>query len=194
MTLAHMVNAGLVGIVVVFTIIAAAFSSYYVTVSPINGQISSYQSEIASLSEHVSTVIVTSVTTQLVVSTITVTGIGGTTTSVTTLTSVSTSTLTEYPLESNVTVFFQNQNSSSLISYAIKSPTIDFAGSFNTNYTYTSTPQTPLYSGEMISITASCATNCNNATTFSATLYRGGTVAVQNTGSSLQPISINYTL
>ena len=191
-----MVNAGLVGIVVVFTIIAAAFSSYYVTVAPMNGQISSYQSVITSLSEHASSVIVTSTTTQYVVSTITVTGDNGiTTTIITTVTSVSTSTVTEYPLESNVTVFFQNQNSSSLISYAIKSATVNFTGSFNTTYTYNSTPQAPFYSGEVISITASCETNCNNATSFSATLYLSGAAAVpQDTGSAVQPVSINYTL
>jgi hypothetical protein len=190
-----MVNAGLVGIVILFTIIGAAFSSYYLTMAPVNGQISSYQSEITSLSDHVSTAILT--TTQFVVSTVTANG--GISTTVTTFTA--TSTLTEYPLGTNVSIFLENYHNASLIGYTVESSTLNFSGSIpqydnSTNiYTYTSPPETPFYSGEVISISAVCVAQCVNATSFSASLYLGGQFEVNATGSAAPPgISISYPL
>ena len=183
-----MVNAGLVGIVVVFTIIAAAFSSYYVTVVPMNGQIASYQSVITSLSEHAST----TTTTQYVVSTITETNAGATTTvtSVTTTTFVSTSTETEYPLTDNLTVWFQN--SGSTFNYAVNSPT--FAKSSSTNLTSIPITISPIYTNEVINVSASCAMPCTIGMTFNATLYFNSNVVNYASGNSTQGISFNYML
>ena len=185
-----MVNAGLVGVVVVFTIIGAAFSSYYVTVAPINGQISSYQSVITSLSEHASTVI--STTTQYVVSVVTETNAGATTTitSVTTLTSVSTSTVTEYPLTDNLTVWFQN--SGSTFNYAVNSAT--FAKSSSTNLTSIPITISPIYTNEAIDISASCSMPCTIGMSFNATLYFNSNVVRQASGNATQGLSFNYTL
>lgn len=185
-----MVNAGLVGIVVVFTIIAAAFSSYYVTVAPMNGQISSYQSVITSLSEHASAV--TSTTTRYVVSIVTETNAGATTTftSVTTTTFVSTSTETEYPLTDNLTVWFQNSGSN--FSYAVNSPT--FTNSSSTSLTSVAIRISPIYTNENISISASCVMPCTPGMTFSATLYFNGDGVQQALGNATQSISFDYKL
>jgi hypothetical protein len=179
-----MVNAGLVGIVIVFTIIAAAFSSYYVTIAPINGQISSYQSEVTSLSQHASSATVT--TTSYLVSIVTVTSSGATTT----VTTVTTSTVTEFPLTKNVTVFFQN--SGSLFSYVVTSSSFHSSGS--TNHTSVILPVTPVYNGELLSISASCGQTCKAGATFNATLYIDSKVCATGAGLPGNPLSINYTL
>jgi hypothetical protein len=175
-----MVNAGLVGIMLLFTIIGAAFGASYITGATMNGQISSYQSVISSLSEHPSG---DATITQFVVSVVTQTNAGSTTTvtSDTTVTSVVTSTETEL---SNVTVLFHN--SGTLFNYTINWATFTNEGS--SNMTSLSLPVSPVYTGEQIFIGASCT-----ACSLNATLYIGTHAAINGSGTFSTPLSINYT-
>jgi hypothetical protein len=183
-----MVNAGLVGIVIVFTIIAAAFSSYYVTIAPINGQISSYQSEITSMSQHATTSIVT--TTSYFVSVVTVTSNDGATTTVTT---VSTTTVTEFPLNGdNLTVWFRNSGSN--FTYDITSTT-GYANSSTTSLTSVVVRIKPIYTNEFVSISATCVTPCTSGS-FNATIYFDASQVPRGfgMGNSTRPLSLNYTV
>jgi hypothetical protein len=187
-----MVNVGLVGIVVVFTIIGAAFGSYYITALPVSSQIASYQSVISSMSAHPQGATFTTTVTQFVVSVVTETNAGTATTisSTTTVTSVVTSTETAYPLSDNLTVWFRNSGSN--FTYAVNSPT--FSVSNSTNVTSIPIRIAPIYTNEMFNITASCVMPCAHGMSFSATLFFNGNVAQEESGNENQSISFSYTL
>jgi hypothetical protein len=178
-----MVNAGLVGIIMVFTIIGAAFGSYYITTSPISAQIASYQSVISSMSAHPSGAVVTTTITQFVVSVVTETNAGSTATitSTSTVTSVVTSTETEL---SNVTVLLRKSGTS--LNYSVNWATFNVTGSTNTSSLLL--PINPVYTGNQIFINTQC-TLC----TMNATLYIGTHLAAFDTGTNLKPLSMNYT-
>jgi hypothetical protein len=92
-----MVNAGVLGVVLVVVIMASGFGSYYLTSMPLNAEVSSYQSKISNLQSSISSISANPSTTTIY----------STETENTTTTSISitTSTLTEYPIPNNVTFF-----------------------------------------------------------------------------------------
>lgn len=175
-----MVNTTVAALIVVIAVMGSAFGSYYFTATPLNSEISTYQTSVASyqsavysLSAHPSTTTIFSTTTQT-----------------TTAVSVRTSTTTYFPIPNNVSVFFDN--SGSYISYRIDT-TINGWGGYTDATSFNQTV-TPLQNNEWISVQASCSNACTNGTNFSALLLVNNYPVAVASGNSYTALLINYTI
>ena len=155
-----MANASILGVLIVVAIIGASFGSYYLTASPLQSKVASYQSEISSMSANPSTATITR--------TSTVTSISTTTSTTTAMT-----TAFYYPVPYNVTV-----------NIVPSGPFLDFAinatygtlcdcnyyvsGSLSSEQQF---PVTPVFQDEIITIGIALECSGNNDTIGSATLY-----------------------
>ena len=182
-------RAGAVGAIAIVAIILVALGTYYVATTPLQANISSYQSVIASMSLDPSTTTIYSEITQSAasVSNTTTTSFA---TETTTSVLVSTSTIFAYPVAENVSVSFQNSGAN--FNYNIKSPTFSYSGSSGSNSLVIGL--TPVYTGEQITVTASCGSSCPSGFTLTAKLSVGGSVVSQSTATAYSGLTISAVI
>ena len=182
-------RAAAVGAVAIVAIILVALGTYYVASTPLQASIFSYQSVVESMSADPSTTTVYSEIIQSAASTsnITTTSFA---TETTTSVSVSTSTITAFPIAENVSVAFQNSGAS--FNYNIRAPTFSYSGSSASNSLVIGL--TPVYTGEQITVTASCGSSCPSGFTLTATLNVNGSVVSQSTATAYSGLTISSAI
>ena len=175
-----MASSGAIAAIAVVAVILTAFGSYYYTATPLNAQVSSYQtsvssyqSVVSSMSAHPSTTTIYSTTTQTTTS-ISIT----TTTSITTQTetsiSVSTSTEIVYPIPDNVTVSIVP--SGEFTNYAINAGSYSSSGSTGGQKSFSISP---VYQNETITISIVLSCPGSTGPSASAFLYINSAVVSQ---------------